>query len=62
MMLWLQSRILQMRKMCDPIRFQSCAKVVWEVLLSMCCCYWLMNKELARPIAWKQEGEVREKP
>ena len=28
----------------------------------MCCFYWLMNKELAWPIAWEDEGGVREKP
>ena len=28
----------------------------------MCCSYWLMNKELLWPIAWEEEGGVREKP
>ena len=35
--------------------------VMWEVLLSVCCFDWLMNKELAWPIAWEEEGRVREK-
>ena len=27
----------------------------------MCCFYWLMNKELAWPVAWEGKGGVREK-
>ena len=27
----------------------------------MCYFYWLMNKKLAWPIAWEEEGGVREK-
>ena len=32
--------------------------MVWEVLLSMCCFYWLMNKEPGWPTAWEEEGGV----
>ena len=35
--------------------------MVWEVFLSMCCFYWLINKELTWPIAQEKKGRVGEK-
>lgn len=36
--------------------------LVWKVLLSVCCFYWLINKELTWPITREEEGGVRETP
>ena len=47
------------RKRCAECKLHR-RRVVWNVLLSVCCFYWLMNKDLAWPIAWEEKGGVGE--